>query len=172
MSGLIPDRFQLLFKEHYPSVVRKILCLVADRSAAEDLAQEAFLRLYRNPPDNLDSVGAWLHRVSTRLAYDYLRQRSRREERDALEMSRQTDDQWSAPSNEHFVIRNWERDVVKRVLQKLSERDREALLLKEQGYSYAEIAERLEVNPKIVGSLIMRATARFKKTYLREEVSD
>ncbi|WP_308862207.1 sigma factor [Paenibacillus radicis (ex Xue et al. 2023)] len=69
--------FQELFYTHYPTVRRKLIALVRDEAAAEDLAQEVFLRLYRNPPDDLNVVGAWLHRVLTRIGYDHLNKKSR-----------------------------------------------------------------------------------------------
>ncbi|MBW5446448.1 sigma-70 family RNA polymerase sigma factor [Cohnella sp. CFH 77786] len=172
MDERIPDRFHALFREHYPSVFRKIAALVPDRAAAEDLAQEAFLRLYRNPPDDLHRIGPWLHVVSTRIAFDYLRNAGRREqlqekvERRALTAAR------SYPSNEQIAIANWERQVVKRVLAKLSERDRQALLLKEEGYSHAEIAQALGVNPKIVGTLLVRAAERFRRQWSPEEEAE
>ena len=46
-------RFQTIFREHYPSVLRKIAGLIGDREMAEDLTQDVFLRLYRNPPEDL-----------------------------------------------------------------------------------------------------------------------
>lgn len=172
MSEMIPDKFKVLFMEHYPSVLRKISALVTDRAIAEDLAQEVFLRLYRTPPDELDKVGSWLHRVLTHITYDYLRKTGRQANLQEQEQQRFATEQQTLPQSDQIVIQNWERDVVKQVLAKLSDRDREALLMKENGYSYAEIAERLQVNPKIVGSLLMRATARFKKNYPVEAVDE
>ncbi|WP_151737346.1 sigma-70 family RNA polymerase sigma factor [Paenibacillus tengchongensis] len=166
----VPELFQRLFREHYPEVVRKLYALTGDYAAAEDLTQEVFLRLYRNPPERLEAVGAWLHRVLTRAGYDYLRQRSSGKTLVEKETARIA--AWSegaAPSGETEVIREWEKDVVRRVLQKLSDRDRTALLLREEGYSYEEIARRLEVNPKIVGTLLARAEERLKKKYGQEE---
>lgn len=166
----VPELFQRLFREHYPGVARKLYALTGDYAAAEDLAQEVFLRLYRNPPERLETVGAWLHRVLTRVGYDYLRQRS--SGRALLEKETARIATWSegsSPSGETEVIREWEKDVVRRVLQKLSNRDRAALLLREEGYSYEEIALRLEVNPKIVGTLLARAEARLRKKFVQEE---
>ncbi len=166
----LPELFQRLFREHYPAVARKLYALTGDYAAAEDLAQEVFLRLYRNPPDRLEAVGAWLHRVLTRVGYDYLRQRS--SNKALLEKETARIAAWSegtASSGETEVIREWEKEVVRRVLQKLSDRDRTALLLREEGYSYEEIACRLEVNPKIVGTLLARAEERLKKKYGQEE---
>jgi RNA polymerase sigma factor (sigma-70 family) len=168
----VPELFQRLFREHYPSVARKLYALTGDYAAAEDLAQEVFLRLYRSPPDRLEAVGAWLHRVLTRVGYDYLRQRS--SSKVLLEKETARVAAWSegfAPSGETEIIREWEKNVVRRVLHKLSDRDRTALLLREEGYSYEEIAHRLEVNPKIVGTLLARAEERLKKKYGQEEES-
>lgn len=166
----VPGLFQRLFREHYPEAVRKLYALTGDHGAAEDLAQEVFLRLYRNPPERLEAVGAWLHRVLTRMGYDYLRQRS--SGKALLEKETARVAAWSegaAPSGESEVIREWEIDVVRRVLRKLSDRDQTALLLREEGYSYEEIALRLEVNPKIVGTLLARAEERLRKKYGQEE---
>ncbi len=172
MSEMIPIQFQVIFEEHYPSVYRKIIQLVQDRTIAEDLAQEVFLKLYRSPPDDLSIVGAWLHRVLTTVAYDYLRKVNRQQNlKQREELAYQTK-QSEGASNEDIAIQNWELDVVKRVLQKLSVRDREALMLKEKGYSYVEIAQKLQVNRKIVGSLIMRANERFRKNYQQEEAME
>lgn len=59
--------FRNIFYKHYPTVHRKLTALVRDEAAADDLAQEVFLRLYRKPPDNPDAMGAWLHRVLIRI---------------------------------------------------------------------------------------------------------
>ncbi|SDC94220.1 RNA polymerase sigma factor, sigma-70 family [Paenibacillus sp. UNCCL117] len=166
----MPELFQRLFREHYPGVARKLYALTGDYAAAEDLAQEVFLRLYRSPPERLDAVGAWLHRVLTRIGYDYLRQRQSGQalwEKEAARVAAWAED--AAPSGETEVIRAWEKEVVRKVLRKLSDRDRTALLLREEGYSYEEIALRLEVNPKIVGTLLARAEERLKKKYGQEE---
>lgn len=166
----VPELFQSLFREHYPGVARKLYALTGDYAAAEDLAQEVFMRLYQSPPARLESVGAWLHRVLTRIGYDYMRHRA--SGRALVERETARVAAWSegaSPSGETEAIREWEIDVVRRVLHKLSDRDRTALLLREEGYSYEEIARRLEVNPKIVGTLLARAEERLKKKYGQEE---
>lgn len=165
-------RFQMIFREHYPSVLRKIAGLIGDREAAEDLSQEVFLRLYRNPPEDLERVGAWLQRVLTRIVYDYYRFSGRDQELIGRQKTKMLSEERVYPSNEDTVIRGWERDIVRQVLSKLSARDRQALMLKQKGYSHAEIAEALQVNPQIVGTLLMRATKRFKLNISAEEVMD
>ena len=165
-------RFQTIFREHYPSVLRKIAGLIGDREMAEDLTQDVFLRLYRNPPQDLERVGAWLHRVLTRIVYDYYRSSGRDQDLIGKQKTKMLSEERVYPSNEDMVIRGWERDVVRQVLSKLSKRDQQALLLKQKGYSHTEIAEALQVNPQIVGTLLMRATKRFKQNMTAEEVMD
>jgi RNA polymerase sigma-70 factor (ECF subfamily) len=67
--------FEVLVKEHTGRVVGLAWRLVGNREEAEDLAQEAFLRLHRALPDfRGDSrISTWLYRTTTRLAIDYLR---------------------------------------------------------------------------------------------------
>jgi RNA polymerase sigma factor (sigma-70 family) len=162
--------FQALFHEHYAAIVRRLLPLVGDQTVAEDLTQDAFLKLYRNPPDDLTRVAAWLHRVAVNLAYDHLRRvavRSRQDRKDREQAAAVGEGAY--PSNEEIALGNWERDNVRRALNKLSERDRTALMLREQGYSYAEIADRLGIGASNVGSLLLRAGERLKKHYFTEE---
>jgi RNA polymerase sigma factor (sigma-70 family) len=164
-----PEVFRRLFGEHYPTVVRRIAQLVRDMTVAEDLAQETFLRLYRTPPDDLSRVGPWLHRVSTRLAYSHLRNAARTRDLEA-----RAEQAWSGngfePGSDVVLDQKLDRESVTRALGRLSDRDRQALLLRHSGYSYREIADILGVRQEIVGSLLMRAGERFKREYEREEL--
>jgi RNA polymerase sigma factor (sigma-70 family) len=155
--------FKEVFYTHYPSVRRKLIALVRDETIAEDLAQEVFLRLYRNPPDEPKVIGAWLHRVLTRIAYDYLNKQVReRKLQEKQEQYMQASEQVSV-SNEQEFIRQLDQEEVRDWLEQLPERDRKVLMLRYSGYSYAEIAEQLQVNQPLVGTLLHRATAKLKR---------
>lgn len=167
VTDSVPETFQVLFRQYYPEVLRKLVYLVRDRTIAEDLAQDVFLRLYRQPPDELAAVGGWLHRVSTRIAYDHLRQRSRRaklSERGSIAGDVELYD----VSSELEVLKQTERETVARVLKRLSDRDRQILLLRYSDYSYKEIAEIIGVRPEIMGAMLSRALGRFKRAYYEE----
>ncbi|ANS77384.1 RNA polymerase subunit sigma-24 [Paenibacillus yonginensis] len=155
--------FKQLFYQHYPAVLRKLTGLLGDKAIAEDLAQETFLKMYRQPPDQLDSAGAWLHRVATRLAYDYMgsaaRQRKLTERQELLLGAEGA----ASPSGEEELIRQLDQEEVRGWLQQLPERDRKALLLRYSGYTYAEIAHELSIRPPVVGTLLARATERLRK---------
>lgn len=160
MEPAIPALFRELFYKHYPNVRRKIISLVRDEAVAEDLAQETFLRLYLRPPDHPEMIPAWLHRVATRLAYDYLERRSR--ERHVLEKSF-FPAETVGESNEQIVMRRLEREEVQAWLSRLSDRDRNVLMLRYAGMSYSEIAERLRVRRSLVGTMVHRATERLRR---------
>ncbi|NGZ77760.1 sigma-70 family RNA polymerase sigma factor [Saccharibacillus alkalitolerans] len=156
------DAFRAVFLEYYPGVRRKLIAMVKDEATAEDLAQEVFLRLYRNPPDDPRVLGAWLHRVLTRIAYDHtdrlVRQRKLQEKQEQYFDRENT---WE--SGEEALLRSEEREQVSELLDELPERDRRVLMLKYSGYSYAEIAEEIAVQPPRVGSLLNRAADKLRK---------
>ncbi|GGF68395.1 RNA polymerase sigma factor SigX [Paenibacillus albidus] len=154
--------FQNIFYEHYPIVRRKLVALVRDEAAADDLAQDVFLRLYRNPPDDPAAIGAWLHRVLTRIGYDYMDKKAR-ERRLQNKQELFYDQGPASPSGEEAMLRKLDQEDVREWLEELPERDRQALLLRYSGYSYAEIAGELGVRPPVVGTLLHRATAKLRQ---------
>lgn len=159
--------FRHLFYAHYPTVLRKLTALLHDEDAAEDMAQEVFLRLYRNPPDQPEAVGAWLHRVLTRLAYD----ESSRKQRERRLLQKQGQLQQLEKESEFAVDeeiqRRMTREEVHAWLEALPERDRQVLMLRYSGHSYAEIAEQIRVNPPLVCSLVHRAKKKLQRQAAR-----
>jgi len=61
---------QQLFVAEYPALVRTLAMIARDRTAAEDIAQDAFVQLLRHWPQvsAYDAPGAWLRRVAIRMA--------------------------------------------------------------------------------------------------------
>jgi RNA polymerase sigma factor (sigma-70 family) len=164
-----PDLFRQVFHQHYPSVRRKLVALVRDEAAAEDLAQEAFLRLYRNPPDQPGAIGAWLHRVLTRLAYDYMDKQARERALAQKQEQHLMAQPQAASSGEQEALRRDEQEQMRVWLDGLSERDRQLLLLRYEGYSYEEIASQLQVRQPQVGTMLKRAGERLKRQALQAE---
>jgi RNA polymerase sigma-70 factor (ECF subfamily) len=64
------DRFEELYFHEYPGVVRLAYVMIGDRAAAEDVAQEAFARLYLHwrKVSSYEMPGAWLRRVAIQQA--------------------------------------------------------------------------------------------------------
>jgi RNA polymerase sigma-70 factor, ECF subfamily len=130
--------FDTLFLSHYQSVYRVLYRIVGSSDEAEDLAQETFLRLYRQrfAGDRQHYVRAWLLRVATNLAYNALRGRRRQERRD----SAVTYGELSEPDQETDPARSAERgearQEVRRALAELPTRQAQLLLLRHAGLSY------------------------------------
>ena len=158
--------FERLFLEHWASVYRVLHRLVGDPAEAEDLALEAFQRLYRQTGEQMDglNVGGWLYRVATRLGLHSIRGWKRREHYEltagkyALEESEQL-------SPAEILTQQEERGQVRLVLSRMNERQSQILILRHSGLSYKEIAEALNLTPASIGPLLVRAEREFEKQY-------
>jgi RNA polymerase sigma-70 factor (ECF subfamily) len=160
--------FALLFQRHYDRVYGILFRLVGARADAEDLAQDVFLRLYRQrfSPRREHNVGAWLYRVATNLGYNALRSRQRRWRRDAALLPDPTD---ADPAPSDAALQAETRAAVRAALARLPQRDVQLLLLRQMGLSYAELAESCGVAPGSVGTLLRRAAESFRQAYAHEE---
>jgi RNA polymerase sigma-70 factor, ECF subfamily len=163
--------FDEIFAHHYAPVLALVARVLGDRMSSEDVAQDAFIRLSEQPvllarPDA--EVAAWLRRVALNLAFNRLRSdrraRQRLERVAGLEVA---DHQEGASGPATLLVRQEEQATVRRVLADLPQRQRECLLLRHAGYSYAEIAAALEVAIGSVGVLLARAEHAFRANYER-----
>lgn len=77
--------FQQLFRRHYAAVRALAARILCDLGAAEDVAQETFVRLARRVDDWRDPAGlrSWLFRVAANLCRDHLRSKVRRSLRES-----------------------------------------------------------------------------------------
>jgi RNA polymerase sigma-70 factor, ECF subfamily len=75
MKRTVPSGFEECFRLEYRGIVRTCYLLVRDAGTAEDLAQEAFTRLFVHwkKVADYESPGAWVRRVAIRLSIDALR---------------------------------------------------------------------------------------------------
>lgn len=157
--------FRETFDQFYPVVVRQLTVMLGDAVAAEDLAQETFLKLYQTPPEDERNLLAWLRTVAYRTALNYLRgEKSRRRRDEKLELERV-----NVVALDEVIWRNQEVKAVRRALETLPARDRTVLLMRHSGASYAEIAAAVGLNKSSVGTILARSQTRFRDAYLTEE---
>jgi len=157
------EAFSRLFEQRFAPLFRYLMRLTDDRELASDLAQEAFVRLYRRGTLP-DSPGAWLVTV----AHNLLRDLRRSARRQLLLLSARQEpgiDRERASGPEGQVLADERRDQVRAALERLSQRDRRALLLRHSGHSYREIATALEVAESGVGTMLIRASQAFRRAY-------
>jgi RNA polymerase sigma-70 factor, ECF subfamily len=158
--------FNALFESLYPSVYRYVLRLTGDADVAEDVAQEAFVRLLRQTLPE-DEVRPWLFTVATNLVRDGARKTERRVRLLAGAPPLVTR---PMPADEQ-VEQKESVSAVRIVLDQLPERDRQLLLMREEGFKYEEIARVIGVAPASVGTLIARALRKFTALYEAKEVN-
>lgn len=144
---------QVIYQNLAPSVYRIGFAYMKNKQDAEDVVQEAFLRLLKHGGDfpGLESVKAWLLVTASNLCRDKLRRHSRRE----LDIDQFP--QLAAPDREE------DRRVLEAVLA-LPDRLKDAVyLFYYEGYEAAEIAEMLGEAPGTVRSRLFRARKLLKK---------
>jgi len=157
--------FEALFDAVYPSLLRYCNRLTGDPDQAEDLAQEAFFRLLDRGAEGTDAgLRSWLFMVATNLVRD--RSRTRETRRRILSAVPPRE---GASDPEQDLVRTEEIERVRRALEVLSQRDREMLLLRQEGFSYREIAEVAGVSHRSVGTILARALQRFAAELSKEE---
>jgi RNA polymerase sigma factor (sigma-70 family) len=155
--------FVELFNAHFERLYRYLHRLSGDADLAADLAQDALVRLYQRgaPPD---VPAAWLITVATNLFRNARGQRSRRLRLlTAARAERVVAD--PGPSPAQAVEAGDETARVRAALERLPERERRLLLLRAEGYSYAELAAALDLHDASVGTLLARAKRAFRDAY-------
>jgi RNA polymerase sigma-70 factor (ECF subfamily) len=143
---------RLLTHRHAPRVFALARRMLGDTAEAEDVTQEAMLRLWRIAPEweERAALGTWLYRVASNLCIDRLRRR------------RPTAEVPDLPDERPGVLRGLEaRDraaALQAALARLPDRQRLAVLLRHfEDRSNPEIAAVLEVSVEAVESLLARA---------------
>jgi len=164
--GTVVERdFNVLYERLRPSLWRYVHRLVGDEDAADDVVQEAFVRLLGRPDLIDDAARLWLFTVATNLVRDRGRMHTRR----ARLLTAVPVGPDPPPSAVDRLVREERVQAVRAALAQLSERDQQLLLMREEGFRYQEIAEVVGVAPGSIGTLIARATRRFTEIYRPEE---
>ena len=156
--------FGVLLEKHRSSVVHFLYRMVQNHAIAEELAQEAFLRVYRSRStyEPTAKFTTWLFRIATHLALNSLRdgKNERSQERlddDSSDMPvRQVSDR--RPTVEQSLVYQAKLDEIRRAIAALPEKQRAAVLMhKYEEMEYAQIAKVLSCSESAVKSLLFRA---------------
>ena len=160
------DDVERLFRTYNTQLVRYLTRRLGDRDWAEEVAQETFLRALRQ--DRIDNERAWLFAVATNLVRDEARKDSRRRRHLALLAERERAEQ-PMEAEPTSLERAQDAAMARRAVDALAERDRLALLMREEGLSYEEIAVALELSPGSVGTTLSRARRRLVEIYEEQQ---
>ena len=159
--------FEELFLATYPRLVFLLRRMLGDSGRAEEIANEAFLKLHNTvlPPSARANVPGWLYRTAMNLGIDDLRA-SARHKLVAQEASRAVSASGKADDGLQLVLRTERQRRVRAALSGLKPDWAQLLLLRASGYSYNEIASHLDIPATSVGTMLIRAEAGFEKCYL------
>ena len=180
-EGAKPDRvaFAELLNRYQSHVDRILYHFAPDWQDRADLAQEVWIRVYRNIKRLNEPVKfrGWLSRIATNLFYDELRKRKRVSHPISLDAPRRVDDgeiEWDivsdypSPDDDLATREFYER--LKVAIADLPEAFRTTIILREiEGLAYEEIAEMTGVSLGTVKSRIARARGKLQ-TVLKKYV--
>jgi RNA polymerase sigma-70 factor (ECF subfamily) len=164
--------FDALFRRWAAPLLRYLERMTRDAAVAEELLQEAFLRVHRARERYVPQArfSTWLYQIATNLALNELRRPRRRDPHRSLER----DDAppiaaAQAPTDEVVHARRL-GEAVEQEMGSLPENQRAALWLAAvEGLSYADVAAALDVTPKAVKALVHRARVTLAEKFQEGE---
>ena len=163
------EAFARLVESYQDRLIGIFYHMLRDQQAAEDLAQDVFLRVYRARRTYRPTAkfSTWLFRIANNLASNSRRSLGRRREvplsvRDSGPMAFRPEEKILAEKSAFMptrqLVRGEMQEIVRAALEELNERQRMAVLLhKFEGMSYADIGSAMDLSIPAVKSLLSRA---------------
>jgi RNA polymerase sigma-70 factor, ECF subfamily len=159
--------FDFLVQKYRRPMVNFMYRMAHNAAAAEDLAQEVFLRVYRSRASYQASAKftTWLYRIATNLAVNHARD-TRRERPDQMLSLDEPDQETGttmdiadgSPTVEETIVRRERLQAIRQKVQELPERQRLAVIMhKYQQMDYKQIGEVLKLSESATKSLLFRA---------------
>lgn len=165
------SNLEVLFREHAQQLVHFLKRKVGSQEEAEDIAQNAFIRIQRlAETSEMDNPKAYLYRTASNLLVDTKRRHKLEEN---YKHATQTADQFTeheasrfcnAISPEQLLIAKSELETVNNAIKSLPNNCRQAFLMHRlNGYSYSDIAEIMGVSVSSVEKYILQAIRHSRK---------
>jgi RNA polymerase sigma-70 factor, ECF subfamily len=153
--------FRILMGRHMQRAIRVAQRIVRDPGEADDIGQEAFLRVWTHAasfdPD-IAKFTTWLYRIVLNLAFD------RKPRRPLVPINEAADVRSDDPEPVERVIADEERRILEQAMAGLSERQRGAIaLFHMEGLSGVDAAQAMNLSAKAFESLLGRARAVLKE---------
>jgi RNA polymerase sigma-70 factor (ECF subfamily) len=161
----VSEVFELL----QDSVFRYLVRVLDDPSEAEDVMQEAFIRLYRalHKGQVIEDVRPWIFRVAHNLVLYRFRKKSPVELLDPAGWDRLKEQRDPSASAEQRVLEKEQQARFEVALARLSPQEKYCLELRAEGLSYREIAQVLEMKAPTLVSFLGRVIKKLKsETYV------
>jgi RNA polymerase sigma-70 factor, ECF subfamily len=161
---------ETLFAKHHGEIYAYLLRMMRDPEVAADMAQDAFIKAYKNYDtlEKPENARAWLYQIAHRVALDEIRRRK------IIRFFPWTgESHGSAPSAEHLVMEARLSGDMQRALERIPERQRAALLLAElHDLTGLELAAALGVSHVAARALLTRARESLRQALSVERAAD
>jgi RNA polymerase sigma-70 factor (ECF subfamily) len=169
--------FEELMLRYQNRLLSLLAHLVGQRDLAEDLTQEVFLRVYRARKRYVPGAkfSTWLFTIAGNVASNALRSKARRREVNLAPRESETGshalEAAAVAASGLMPTRQLDkaelRAAVQQAIRSLNDRQRMAVLLaKFEHFSYAEIAEVMDMSPQAIKSLLSRARCNLREAML------
>ncbi|MGD8440800.1 MAG: RNA polymerase sigma factor [Holophagae bacterium] len=152
--------FEALYHQHLGRVFALCLRMCGNRSEAEELTQEAFIRAWRKLPSfrGESAFSTWMHRLTVNVVLGHKRSSGRREDREAVAGERWYDDGTITRDNPASTL------DLERAIATLPDRARVVFVLHDiEGYTHAEIASITDVAEGTSKAQLSRARLLLRK---------
>ena len=167
--------FRQIVERYQNKVFSIIFGILRNHNDAEDISQQVFAKIYFSLGnfDFRSSLLTWIYKITVNECYDYLRKKKVRKlvyESDFSEeeANRLNNVQSSYDSSGPVDSRLANRDLVMKLLSKVSEEDRNLMLLKEvEGHSVEELASMTGMNENTIKVKLFRARQKLVKAAQR-----
>ena len=166
--------FPQLVENYQDRLIGIFAHMLRDRQAAEDLAQDVFLRVYRARKGYTPTAkfSTWLFRIANNLASNKLRYAARRREvtlkaSESGPLGLRPEEQLISDKSSLMPMRKFDKEemaeIVRSALDTLNERQKMAILLnKFEHMSYVDIAAAMDLSVQAVKSLLSRARGQLR----------
>jgi RNA polymerase sigma-70 factor, ECF subfamily len=167
--------FREIVERYQAKVFSIIYGILRNRNDAEDIAQQVFAKIYVSVGkfDFRSSLLTWIYKITVNECYDYLRKKRVRKltyESDFSEDdARMMENVEQSPEKVRPVDETLaKRDLIMKLLEKISEEERNLILLKEvEGHSVEELAQMTGMNQNTIKVKLFRARQKLQKAALR-----
>ncbi len=159
--------FEYLVQKYRRQMISFMYRMSHNSAAAEDLAQEVFLRVYRSRANYEASAKftTWLYRIATNLAVNHARDTRHERPENTVNLDQPDTETGQTPdvpdssiTVEEAILRRERLAAIRQKVQALPERQKIAVLMhKYQQMDYKQIAEVLKLSESATKSLLFRA---------------
>jgi RNA polymerase sigma-70 factor (ECF subfamily) len=161
---------ETLFAKHHSEIYAYLVRMVRDADLAADLTQDAFVKAYRAYAtlQKDENARAWLYQIAHRVALDEIRHRK------IVRMVPWTgESRGAAPSAEHLAMELRLSGPLERALDRIPQRQRDALLLAEvHDLSGLELAAALGVSHVAARAILTRARESLRRALAAEQEAE